>query len=172
MLGVSGGIAAYKAVEVCRRLVDAGAHVAPVLTESALRFVGRTTFDALASELASYGIDVVAIDGAPFEHYLADAYTAAIAEVAKQKGADIVVAAATAVGKDLLPRVAARLGAGMASDVTEIVDAKTFKRPMYAGNAIATVQAEGTPRVVSVRITAFDAAAKSQEAMPARKASA
>ena len=52
VLGVSGGIAAYKAVEVCRRLVDAGAHVAPVLTEGALRFIGRTTFDALASEKA------------------------------------------------------------------------------------------------------------------------
>jgi phosphopantothenoylcysteine decarboxylase/phosphopantothenate--cysteine ligase len=52
VLGVTGGIAAYKAVEVCRRLVDAGAHVVPVLTEGALRFVGRTTFDALASERA------------------------------------------------------------------------------------------------------------------------
>ncbi|MGB1382184.1 MAG: flavoprotein, partial [Ilumatobacteraceae bacterium] len=52
VLGVSGGIAAYKSVELCRRLVDAGAHVTPVLTESALRFVGRTTFDALASERA------------------------------------------------------------------------------------------------------------------------
>ena len=52
VLGVSGGIAAYKAVEICRRLVDAGAHVAPVLTEGALRFIGRTTFDALASEQA------------------------------------------------------------------------------------------------------------------------
>ena len=50
VLGVSGGIAAYKAVEVCRRLVDAGAHVAPVLTKGALRFVGETTFSALASE--------------------------------------------------------------------------------------------------------------------------
>jgi phosphopantothenoylcysteine decarboxylase/phosphopantothenate--cysteine ligase len=52
VLGVTGGIAAYKAVEVCRRLVDAGAHVAPILTEGALHFVGRTTFDALASEKA------------------------------------------------------------------------------------------------------------------------
>jgi phosphopantothenoylcysteine decarboxylase/phosphopantothenate--cysteine ligase len=50
VLGVSGGIAAYKAVEVCRRLVDLGAHVSPVLTEGALRFVGRTTFDALGSD--------------------------------------------------------------------------------------------------------------------------
>jgi len=52
VLGVSGGIAAYKAVEVCRRLVDEGAHVIPVLSEGALRFVGRTTFDALGSEKA------------------------------------------------------------------------------------------------------------------------
>lgn len=52
VLGVSGGIAAYKAIEVCRRLVDAGAHVAPVLTRGALRFVGKTTFDALGSERA------------------------------------------------------------------------------------------------------------------------
>lgn len=50
VLGVSGGIAAYKAVELCRRLVDAGAHVSPVLTPDALRFVGAVTFSALASE--------------------------------------------------------------------------------------------------------------------------
>ncbi len=50
VLGVSAGIAAYKAVEICRRLVDAGVHVAPVLTERATRFVGRATFDALGSE--------------------------------------------------------------------------------------------------------------------------
>ncbi len=50
VLGVTGGIAAYKAIEVSRRLVDAGAHVVPVLSEGAERFVGRVTFDALASE--------------------------------------------------------------------------------------------------------------------------
>ena len=50
VLGVSGGIAAYKAVEICRRLVDAGAHVVPVLTDDAQRFVGAVTFSALASE--------------------------------------------------------------------------------------------------------------------------
>src|SRR5580704_1934568 len=50
VLGVTGGIAAYKAVEVCRRLVDLGAHVAPVLTEGATRFVGPLTFSSVASE--------------------------------------------------------------------------------------------------------------------------
>ena len=52
VLAVSGGIAAYKAVEICRRLVDAGAHVVPVLTAAAQRFVGEVTFSALASERA------------------------------------------------------------------------------------------------------------------------
>jgi len=50
VLGVTGGIAAYKAVDVCRRLVDAGAHVVPVMTEGAEHFIGRTTLSALASE--------------------------------------------------------------------------------------------------------------------------
>src|SRR5450631_915341 len=50
VLGVTGGIAAYKAVDVCRQLIDAGAHVAPVLTADAHRFVGALTFSALASE--------------------------------------------------------------------------------------------------------------------------
>src|SRR6202165_904466 len=52
VLGISGGIAAYKAIDLCRRLVDAGAHVAPVLTADATRFVGALTFSALASEPA------------------------------------------------------------------------------------------------------------------------
>jgi phosphopantothenoylcysteine decarboxylase/phosphopantothenate--cysteine ligase len=50
VLGISGGIAAYKAVELCRQLVDAGAHVAPIMTEDAHRFIGPVTVSALASE--------------------------------------------------------------------------------------------------------------------------
>jgi len=56
VLGVAAGVAAYKSVEVCRRLVDAGVHVAPVLTERATRFVGRATFDALGSEAAQVSL--------------------------------------------------------------------------------------------------------------------
>jgi len=138
----------------------AGKKLAGLAGGKAVAAVVGQGVDALATEAAEYGVDVVQVDGAPFAHYVADAYTAAVAEVAKQKGADTIVATATAVGKDLLPRVAARLGAGMASDVTGIEDATTFKRLMWAGNVIATVKLEGTPRVVSVRGTAFDAAAK------------
>jgi len=56
VLGVAAGVAAYKSVEVCRRLVDAGVHVAPVLTERATRFVGKATFDALGSEVAQISL--------------------------------------------------------------------------------------------------------------------
>src|SRR5688572_1759498 len=50
VLGITGGIAAYKAVEIARRLVDAGAHVSPVMTEGATRFIGEVTLSALSSE--------------------------------------------------------------------------------------------------------------------------
>jgi len=143
--------------------VEAGKQMAGLVGGKCLGAVLGQGIGALGTELAGYGIDVLVVDGAPFAHYLADAYTAAIAELVNQKDVEVVIAAATAVGKDLLPRVAARLGAGMASEVTAIVTQTTFKRPMYAGNAIATVQIEGSPRVVSVRTTAFDAAAKSTQ---------
>ncbi len=66
VLGVSGGIAAYKAIELCRRLVDAGAHVMPVLTEDSLRFVGELTFSALASERARTSLFTT--EGTPIPH--------------------------------------------------------------------------------------------------------
>jgi phosphopantothenoylcysteine decarboxylase/phosphopantothenate--cysteine ligase len=95
VLGVSGGIAAYKAVELCRRMVDAGAHVVPVLTEDAQRFVGRVTFSALASEPArtslwddgadpiphtrlGQGADVIVV--APATAHLLGRYTAGLAD--------------------------------------------------------------------------------------------
>ena len=140
--------------------LQAGKQTATLVGGKCLAAVLGKGIDGLAAELAEYGVDVVGVEGDAYEHYLADAYTAAVAEIVGQKDVEMVVGAATAVGKDLLPRVAARLGAGMASDVTAIVDAHTFKRPMYAGNAIATVALASSPRVVSVRTTAFDAAKK------------
>jgi phosphopantothenoylcysteine decarboxylase/phosphopantothenate--cysteine ligase len=96
VLGVSAGIAAYKAVEVCRRLVDAGVHVAPVLTERATRFVGRATFDALGSEPTQ---TTVFDEASPIPHTRLG-----------QRADLVVVAPATA---DLL----ARYAAGLADDL-------------------------------------------------------
>lgn len=70
VLGVTGGIAAYKAVEVCRRLVDAGAHVTPIMTEGARHFVGETTLSTLASESVRTSLWEVdhGADGSPITH--------------------------------------------------------------------------------------------------------
>jgi electron transfer flavoprotein alpha subunit len=117
--------------------------------------------DDLANALAEYGVrKVFSIDDAAFEHYLAGTYAAAATQLVKEKGIEVLVAAATAAGKDLLPRAAALLGVGMASEVVAFNADGTFERPMYAGNAIATVKLEGSPKVVSVRATALDPAAK------------
>src|SRR3546814_9292703 len=70
VLGVTSGIAAYKAVEVCRRLVDAGAHVTPIMTEGARHFVGETTLSTLASEAVRTSLWEVdhGADGSPITH--------------------------------------------------------------------------------------------------------
>jgi electron transfer flavoprotein alpha subunit len=116
----------------------------------------------LGNELAEYGVSkVFVVEDPSLEHYVADAYAQALSQVAKDKGCAIVVGTASAVGKDILPRVAVRLDAGMASDITGISDDGNFIRPMYAGNAIATVAIDSPNKVVSVRTTAFDPAAKS-----------
>ena len=70
----------------------------------------------------------------------------------------LLLAASTAVGKDLLPRTAGLLGVGMASDVVRFCDDGTMERPMYAGNTVATIELIDDIKVVSVRNTAFDAA--------------
>jgi len=114
-----------------------------------------------ATDLAGCGVKkVFAIDDPALEHYVADAYSAALTQLVKDKGLDTIIATATAVGKDLLPRLAALLGAGMASDVVAFNADGTLQRPMYAGNANATVKIEGSHQVISVRATAFDPAAK------------
>ena len=117
--------------------------------------------DDLANQLAEYGVKkVYAVDDGALEHYVADAYAAALTQLVKDKKIDTIIATATAVGKDLLPRLAALLGAGMASDVVAFNSDGTLQRPMYAGNANATVAIEGAHKVISIRATAFDPAAK------------
>jgi electron transfer flavoprotein alpha subunit len=75
-------------------------------------------------------------------------------------GVTHIVAPANNSGKNVLPRVAALLDAMVITDVIEVLDAKTFKRPIYAGNAIQTVESQDAVKVLSVRTAAFDAAAE------------
>src|SRR5438094_9158896 len=114
-----------------------------------------------AQELAAFVSAVHNVEGAAFEHALAETHAAAAAEAAKKIGATDVLLAATAYGKDVAPRIAAKLGAGVASDILAVVSANQFKRAMWAGNAIATVEVTTPVKVVSVRATEFPAAQKS-----------
>jgi electron transfer flavoprotein alpha subunit len=113
-----------------------------------------------AQELAAYVPSVHSIEGAGLESALAETHGAAAAEAAKKLGATDVVLAATAYGKDIGPRIAAKLGAGVASDVLGVVSANQFKRAMWAGNAIATVEVTTPVKVITVRATEFAAAAQ------------
>jgi electron transfer flavoprotein alpha subunit len=141
--------------------VTAGKDVAGKSGGECYAAVLGTGIDDLANELAEYGVKkVFAVDDPGLEHYTADAHAAALAQLVRDKGIGIVVATATAAGKDLLPRLAALLGAGMASEVTAFNADGTLQRPMFAGNAIATVKIDGPLQVISVRATAFDAAVK------------
>ncbi|WP_027951025.1 electron transfer flavoprotein subunit alpha/FixB family protein [Haliea salexigens] len=109
-----------------------------------------------AAKIAGIGKVLVADNGA-YEHQLAENVSLLIAEVAAAY--DNVVAPATTNGKNIMPRVAALLDVAQISDVTAVESADTFKRPIYAGNVIATVQSSDARKVITVRTTAFDAAA-------------
>ncbi|NSM10688.1 electron transfer flavoprotein subunit alpha/FixB family protein [Moraxella bovoculi] len=100
---------------------------------------------------------VLLADNAAFAHQLAENVAPLVVELAG--GYTHIIAPATTTGKNFLPRVAALLDVSMVSDITAVIDAKTFERPIYAGNAIATVQTSEDKVVLSVRGTAFDAAA-------------
>lgn len=100
---------------------------------------------------------VLLADNAAYAHQLAENIAALVADLGK--GYSHILAAATTTGKNILPRVAALLDVSMVSDIIAVESANTFKRPIYAGNAIATVQSEEAIVVATVRTTAFDAVA-------------
>ncbi len=111
---------------------------------------------AAAAQIAGVS-KVIHADSAAFEHGLAENVAAQVLAIA---GAySHIVFPATASGKNIAPRVAAKLDVGQVSDITKVVSADTFERPIYAGNAIATVQATDAVKVLTVRTTGFDPAA-------------
>jgi electron transfer flavoprotein alpha subunit len=118
-----------------------------------------------ANEAAKYGVTkVIAVDDDGLGKYMAETYASVVANVAKSTNAEVVGATATAFGKDLLPRVAALLEAGMASDIAAVAGPKSFKRPMVAGNVIGVVEITTPMAVVTARQTEFDAAQPSGQA--------
>lgn len=107
---------------------------------------------------------VLAADGASLADGLAENVAAQVLAVAQ--GHSHILFPATAYGKNVAPRVAAKLDVAQISDIIGIDSADTFERPIYAGNAIATVQSVDAVKVLTVRTTAFDAAAAAGGSAP------
>jgi electron transfer flavoprotein alpha subunit len=114
---------------------------------------------ALAPELAAQGADEVrAFDDPGFAAYATESYARALAQAVTETGATAVLLPFTAMGKDLAPRVAARLGAGLVSDCVGLAlrgDRLVARRPMYAGKTLATVEWAGTPQIATLRPNVF-----------------
>jgi len=100
---------------------------------------------------------VIHADAAGLAHGLAENVAAQVLAIASNYSH--ILFPATAGGKNVAPRVAAKLDVAQISDITKVVSADTFERPIYAGNAIATVQSSDSVKVITVRTTGFDAAA-------------
>ena len=119
---------------------------------------GSNAAGAAAAAAQIVGVaKVLHADGAQFAHGLAENVAAQVLQLARDYSH--VLFPATAAGKNVAPRVAAKLDVGQISDITKVDTADTFERPIYAGNAIATVQSLDAIKVITVRTTGFDPAA-------------
>lgn len=124
----------------------------------------------VADQLRAYGAaSVLTADHPQLEQPLADKYAHLLAQLAKERGATMIAAAASTFSKDILPRAAGLLDAGMLSDVIEAKpdgDDFTFRRVMFAGNVIATVKLEGAVKFLTIRPAAFAHPAKRSDQSP------
>ena len=102
---------------------------------------------------------ILSADSAEYGHSLAENLAPLVAGIAGDYSH--ILAPATTFGKNVMPRIAALCDVPQISDIIEIVDGNTFKRPIYAGNALATVQSEDNLKIITVRSTAFEAVADS-----------
>ncbi len=139
-----------------RRLADASGKPLAAL------FVGASL--AGAEGAAGYGADaILKVEDAKLAAYSSDLYAQAVAAAVQAKGASVLLLGATALGKDVAPRTAARLGAGYAADVTGLsMEGGKLQavRPMYAGKAFATVSFDSAVQVASTRPNVFPATEK------------
>ena len=107
---------------------------------------------------------IISADHDAYENQLAEAVAPLVADIGK--GYSHILAAASTTGKNLLPRVAALLDVAQISDIVSVESENQFKRPIYAGNAIATVESEDKFKVITVRTTAFPEAEISNDKAP------
>ena len=122
---------------------------------------GASGAAAAAAQVAGVA-KVLHADADSLAHGLAENVTAQVVALAGQYSH--ILFAATASGKNIAPRLAAKLDVAQISDITQVISGDTFERPIYAGNAMATVQSSDATKVITVRTTAFDAAVQSGQA--------
>ncbi|TAH46679.1 MAG: electron transfer flavoprotein subunit alpha/FixB family protein [Betaproteobacteria bacterium] len=123
---------------------------------------GQGCESVVAQARAIAGVSrVLAVDAPHYAHPLAENLAALVQRVATEGGYRAVLAGATSFGKNLAPRVAALLDVAAVSDATAVHGPGRYERPIYAGNVVVTVESEQRPDVLTVRATAFDAAANS-----------
>ncbi|KAK3294688.1 uncharacterized protein B0H64DRAFT_401281 [Chaetomium fimeti] len=124
-------------------------------------FLAGSNIKPVAAEAAKVeGVEkIVAVENGAYDRGLPENYAPLLVENIKKGGYTHVIAGNTAFGKNVMPRVAALLDSQQISDITAIENDKTFVRPIYAGNAIATVESSDAIKVITVRGTAFPAAA-------------
>ena len=137
--------------------------------EFSVAVIGNGVAEA-AQQVAAFGAKAVyLLDGPGYANYLAGPWARTIADLAAQVGADAVAATSDTFSRDVLPRVAARMNAGMVSEVVAIVGdgaAVKFQRPMWAGNVVATVEVKTPKAVFCVRGTEFAQAQPTGSASP------
>jgi electron transfer flavoprotein alpha subunit len=113
---------------------------------------------AASGNAAKYAPKVVVVEDGKLDNYLAETYAPILARLAKENNATVVTATATSIGKDVMPRVAALLDAGMASDIAKLEANNKFVRPILAGNAYSTVEISTPIIAVTVRQSEFEPA--------------
>ena len=122
---------------------------------------GHNAGPAAAAAAQVAGVSkVLHADGEAHAHALAENLAAQVLAAQAAHSYSHILFAATAVGKNAAPRVAAKLDVAQVSEISKVVSADTFERPIYAGNAIATVQSTDAVKVITVRATGFDTAAQ------------
>jgi electron transfer flavoprotein alpha subunit len=130
-----------------------------------LLVAGHNAAAAAAAAAQIQGVaQVIHADGESLAHGLAENIAAQVLALHATHGYSHILFCATAAGKNSAPRVAAKLDVAQISDITQVISADTFERPIYAGNAMATVQSADSVKIITVRSTGFDAAGQGNNA--------
>ena len=159
-----------------RNAITAAQQLAAIVGGGFAIAVAGSGIDAVAQKLAGYGAEkVFQVEDATLAHYTAQAYAQGLHKAVAAAGAKFVIATSTAIGKDVTPRVAARLDAGMASDVIkfeQVGGAVLYSREMYSGNLIGRVKVTSAIQVLTVRSTEYAMADAGGGASPIEKIAA